>query len=283
MLNDDGVLANDTDPNPSDIPNLQAFINIAPQHASLFQLNRDGTFVYRHDGSNTFEDSFTYIVDDGHGGSSVAEVRITLTQRPQSIWQNQFLPEDVNNDGFVTPLDALIVINSLNVEGSRTLPNPAIPPNAPPPFYDTNGDGDISPVDALMVINYLNEPNNQGEGEGAPVGVETNEFSSAVALPDHATDARGLGYGEALANYVLQREDVGSSRPLRTRLENLVERPSIDVDAYRQAFETALATVGDDDQGDFASSDSYDLLAQDSLHDLTDVDDAVFSAEEDWI
>jgi VCBS repeat-containing protein len=281
ILNDDGVLANDSDPNPSDAANLKAFINIPPQHASQFTLNQNGTFVYRHDGSDTFQDTFFYIVDDGSGGSSVAQVTITLSPRPVSVWQNNVQPLDVNNDGFVTPLDALLIINSLNIDGSRPLPSPAVPPNAPPPFYDTNGDGEISPVDVLLVINQLNNPSNQSEGEGEAFGIESFAISSNVlALPEQAVTDQGSGYGEALATYILQNEDAAPTRQLRTRLSSLVQQTSVDADAYRVAHEAALASG---DQSNFADVYDYDVLAQDSLHDASDVDDAIFGGDQNWL
>ena len=63
---------------------------------------------------------------------------------------------DVNADGFITPIDALIIINRLNVQGSGALDPTPNAPNTPQPFYDVNGDGDITPIDALIVINRLN-------------------------------------------------------------------------------------------------------------------------------
>ena len=41
-------------------------------------------------------------------------------------WQCPVFPLDVNHDGRITPLDALIVINFLNANGPGTLPVPAI-------------------------------------------------------------------------------------------------------------------------------------------------------------
>ncbi|MEO8497803.1 MAG: Ig-like domain-containing protein, partial [Planctomycetota bacterium] len=258
VSNDDGVLANDTDPNPSDRTSLKARINIPPQHASLFTLNTNGTFVYRHDGSNTFQDTFFYVVEDAHGATQTAQVIITITEdltpRP---WRNSIEPRDVNNDGFITPLDALIVINSLNLMGTRPLPNPPVPPNSPPPFYDTNGDGTISPVDVLLIINYLNDPANQseGEGEGSPRMTESLVDANHDFVSTMPTSLNpGLGYGQALASYILQQEDADLTAPLRSRLSSLAERTSVSVDAYRMAYESALATA-DVDQIDFTATD----------------------------
>jgi len=72
---------------------------------------------------------------------------------------------DVNNDGYVSPIDALSVINFLNRgrfgggEGEGGSNNNL--------FVDVNNDRLVSPVDALMVINFLNRRSGGGEGEGA--------------------------------------------------------------------------------------------------------------------
>lgn len=77
-------------------------------------------------------------------------------------WTNATNPFDVNEDGFVTPIDALLVINLLNTSGDAELPPLS---EKPPFFYDVNGDLFATPIDALMIINELNSGN--GEGESA--------------------------------------------------------------------------------------------------------------------
>ncbi|MCA9203632.1 MAG: hypothetical protein KDA59_11325, partial [Planctomycetales bacterium] len=69
------------------------------------------------------------------------------------------------------PIDALLVVNSLNRGGAGRLDPPVAPSQLPPPFVDVSGDGFLSPVDALLVINYLNQ-RSAGEGE-APIVVLT--------------------------------------------------------------------------------------------------------------
>jgi Ca2+-binding RTX toxin-like protein len=71
-----------------------------------------------------------------------------------SDWQNPLMPLDVNNDGFIAPIDALVVINDLNAEGPRPLP----PVRDGASFIDSTGDGIVAPIDVLIVINRLNDP-----------------------------------------------------------------------------------------------------------------------------
>jgi hypothetical protein len=107
-----------------------------------------------------------YTVRDDDGAlSNEAEVAISIVQNPFP-WQNARMHLDVNDDGIVSPLDALLVINDLNYRGSRDLPNPPVPPLLPPPFLDTSGNNRVEPLDAVLVINYLSVGGG-GEGEAA--------------------------------------------------------------------------------------------------------------------
>ncbi|QDT13375.1 M57 family metalloprotease [Planctomycetes bacterium K23_9] len=79
--------------------------------------------------------------------------------------QNPTLAADVNNDGDISPLDALLVLNRLsseaqNVQGESASNNGH--------YLDVSGNGDLSPLDALMVLNALadaraNAQSGQGE------------------------------------------------------------------------------------------------------------------------
>ena len=71
------VLSNDSDLNQDPIT---AELITGPQHAGTgFTLNRDGTFTYQHDGSETLSDSFTYQARDRLSSSNTATVTITIT------------------------------------------------------------------------------------------------------------------------------------------------------------------------------------------------------------
>lgn len=80
-----------------------------------------------------------------------------------SGWHNASNPLDVDGNGTVTPLDALLVINDLNSFGAHALAGNGA---SAPPYLDTNNNGEVTPLDVLLVINYLNE----GEGEGLAAG-----------------------------------------------------------------------------------------------------------------
>lgn len=76
---------------------------------------------------------------------------------------NFIMPEDCDNSGSVSPLDALMVINSLNQPNSGTAEATR--------FIDVDADGRTSPLDALVVINFLNSKS--PDAQSMPSGVRT--------------------------------------------------------------------------------------------------------------
>jgi hypothetical protein len=171
-----GVLANDTD--DAAVP-LHAVLVVGPEHGTL-DLRDDGSFTYTPQSGFNREDAFTYKANDGDYDSNVVTVNITIdTLCP---WHNGLKPLDVNDDTFVTAVDALQIINTLNIIGSRELPSRSHPLTKP--FYDTSPDNFVSPRDALLVINFLNlggQP--EGEGEGEAVGLRGGTFNGGDILP----------------------------------------------------------------------------------------------------
>jgi hypothetical protein len=105
-------------------------------------------------------------------------------------------PLDVNNDGFVTPIDALQVINEINSHGSHALDSSGF---HTAPFIDTDRDNVVSPHDALLVINWLNGPHSgspaaEGEAENvAPTAAHDMIFSQLGTTSASAdSDAAGI-------------------------------------------------------------------------------------------
>jgi membrane-associated phospholipid phosphatase len=69
-------------------------------------------------------------------------------------WQNGSLACDVDGNQSVTPIDVLILINTLNREGDLVLTGSAAEQGKP--FYDVNGDTQLTSLDILRVINAIN-------------------------------------------------------------------------------------------------------------------------------
>lgn len=103
-----------------------------------------------------------------------------LTRSP-SVLHNAALPGDVDGNGVVNPLDALIVLNACTPKRG-TLPS-GIPPQASKPVYlDVNRDGGVTVRDALSVLNRIREemmppPAIPAEGENV-LGVQVDSMRS---------------------------------------------------------------------------------------------------------
>ncbi len=81
---------------------------------------------------------------------SIAEV--SPPEDPTRLIQAQTsISLDVSQDGQVTPLDVLTIINYINANGSG-----AVFPDSE--HLDVNKDGMVTPLDVLAVVNYLNNP-----------------------------------------------------------------------------------------------------------------------------
>ena len=101
-------------------------------------------------------------------------------------YNNAALPCDVSGDGWVSPVDALMVINSLK-NGVPQIPDLMVEYDVPAPYLDVSGDNFVSPIDALMVIQYLKRPLNQegeaaGEGEGGDLASTSFASSNPLAV-----------------------------------------------------------------------------------------------------
>jgi hypothetical protein len=111
-------------------------------------------------------------------------------------YHNDQDPADVDGDGMITPIDALVIVNYINNHGPG-----AIKPEGegPVPNLDVDGDGMVTPIDILIIINLINENSNSQDyitidpekevpekGESEPSG--QIELESAIATPGTATD-----------------------------------------------------------------------------------------------
>jgi peroxidase len=74
-----------------------------------------------------------------------------------NIFHNELMPEDVNEDGVVSSLDALTIINRMSRQSQGdSLVGGGPQQRGPGQMTDVNNDGQDSAIDALMVINRLN-------------------------------------------------------------------------------------------------------------------------------
>ena len=123
--------------------------------------------VFVLDGSNTNVNLYNLTVHDLRVPENYAELKSILintamvSQKPYTYEPNAV---DVDGNGTLAPLDALLVINRLNSGGS----GPLAPPTGASisAYVDVDGNLIVAPIDALRVINALNQRTGGGEGGG---------------------------------------------------------------------------------------------------------------------
>ncbi len=112
---------------------------------------------------------------------------------------NTRIRQDVDGDGFVSPRDALLVLNDLSrssAEGEQ-----AGSSSGGNVYYtDVNGDNQVTPIDALQVINYLIR-NRSGDAageqlvglQGNPVSDSSDELASDEVISDLSDESNIVG------------------------------------------------------------------------------------------
>ena len=109
--------------------------------------------------------------------------------------QNQGDNLDVNNDGFVSPIDALLIVNQMAVVGEGE--SGSGDDSSSKIYPDVNGDYKVTAVDAMLVLNGLSGMANSGEGEQ----VVAQNFERD-ARNSQSTDAVFMDLGSDLLNEV---------------------------------------------------------------------------------
>jgi VCBS repeat-containing protein len=127
----------------------------------LMHDTRDGARVYADRIVVTCRDGGRADQEGSENGLIIGHAALASDDHP---WQNLW-PEDVDNDGIVSPLDVLILINVLNSVGAHALGDRPTEGNVLPVFLDPSGNNSLEPGDALQIINYLNSALADGEGE----------------------------------------------------------------------------------------------------------------------
>ncbi len=177
------VSANDEDPDavpgsPDRGLNLESIqILQEPSSGDVVPLS-DGTIRYIPTDGFVGTDTFQYTIADVSGRiSDPATVSVNVAN---SRLQNPALRTDVNGDGNVSPIDALLIINHLARSGQAAIP--VTPSDQGPAFYDVDGSQLITPGDALQVINELARRAAFGEGE------QTAAVEESATLADSSLD-----------------------------------------------------------------------------------------------
>ena len=114
-------------------------------------------------------------ISGDHSFFGVANLTI---QAPAFEWHNYLQPADVNQDGYISAVDALHIVNHLNTFGAHQLPATK---HSGMPWIDVDQDQWVSPADAISVINHLNASPYDVFIGAQPVDLEGNPIS-AVAV-----------------------------------------------------------------------------------------------------
>ena len=204
------VAANDSDPDRADgAPNrgldLGSIVFVSLPGRGQVVRDGNGNVTYTPEAGFVGPDQFQYVIADTEGRvSEAATVDVFVSQSRQ---QNPVRFEDVNADGSVSPLDALLVINLLADQGGDITIADAAPAifrddQGKQLFHNADGNDIISPNDILTVINQLAEQAAADRGQGElisaiiPTSAEQNDDSPVqvdAALFDNEVGTRVTG------------------------------------------------------------------------------------------
>jgi len=179
----------------------------------------------RYHGIKADNVSFTNLDDDGpsssDGGSLLTTAAVAgpvTAAEPATVD-----PVDVNRDGLVTPLDALLIINALNQPGApqstADLSAASFSAHSVDTRLDVNGDAHATPLDALIVINRLNAAT-------TVASVSAEDASSHVPPRTHPVQGRATDdrmdspeflfvadFTDAVSDEAVSVGDVGATLP----------------------------------------------------------------------
>ncbi|HAA70913.1 MAG TPA: hypothetical protein DCE55_17375, partial [Planctomycetaceae bacterium] len=158
------ILANDNDPDGKLVPGSVVIVS-PPAHGSV-DVDVSGGVTYTPQQDYFGFDQVAYTVEDDLGAISNTAT-VTVAVEWVAPFQNSDQPYDVNNDGIVSAIDVLLIINLMNLNDDYPgpVPEPSGTPFIPPAYYDVNGDNHVTPADAIEVTNYLNSRDQNPEGE----------------------------------------------------------------------------------------------------------------------
>ena len=179
------VLDNDSD-SDGNIDDQSVAIQVMPVHGSAV-VQANGQVLYTPNVNFFGNDSFQYLVfDDSGRQSNAATVDIVVLASRLQNPSNRF---DVTGDGLVTPIDALRILNHLNLTGGNGIL--VQPGDVGPDYFDVNGDGSITANDVLLVLNNL-AASQFGSGEQA-----SQQTVNYNGVQDRVTDGVATDFARA--------------------------------------------------------------------------------------
>jgi hypothetical protein len=205
------VLRNDFDPDPNGGLNPASVTIVSPPNSGSAVPQSDGKIRYTPISGFVGVTSLQYTVADITG--QVSNVATVTIQVLNSLYQNPDNRLDVDDDGFVSAIDVLVLVNDINANGQRVLPTGL----TPPPFLDVNGDGSLTSLDVLAVVNFINSGGNggapaggEGEGESVP-DLDWKPINVEIMSADEFTEA----YKRATLRESMAAFDMSIAKTLR--------------------------------------------------------------------
>lgn len=187
-------------------------------------------------------------------GGEAEPIVVDLSNGPRGsgLYSNPIDQFDVDNDGLTSPLDALLIINSLNLTGPRSMVGEPRPASMSTKVYlDVDGDDLLTPLDALLVINKLNASVAAAQSEPAPE-IDTDAGATHVSL----------GAGESVTLPLIEQDAPASSLVAESSQdETVLEISSASSATLQDASAHVLAA-------DFALSGYSSHGADDEMDDL---------------
>lgn len=234
------VIANDEDSDGLD-PTSVVIVRQPLRGQAISQ--SDGTVLYVPNSDFTGSDSFTYQVSDVLGRASGTAT--VTTQVVASRLQNPREFADVNGDGHVTAIDALLIINHLNRMGNVS-EIPVLATDRGPNFYDVSGNQVITAVDALRVVNALRLQNVRPESEAVTVAGGPLTLAPADHIGD-STEAAPAMVASPIPIPMAKIVDVAAASNVSQQLiDTLAQRQKTDTeeqDAITAAIDAAMADL----------------------------------------
>ncbi|EMI21963.1 Peptidase M10A and M12B, matrixin and adamalysin domain protein [Rhodopirellula maiorica SM1] len=174
---------------------------------------------------------------------------------------NLYDPTDANDDGSISALDALVIINQLSRSNESTTG-----------FSDVNGDGYVTALDALMVINSLVPTETEGTSEFVVVADPTDSGDESVESVDETTTSED---DSELTNSTPtvgsdDDTDVVADDDLDSEADSESDESGSETDS--ETGSETEETEGDTEQSD-GETDEGDVDVSDPLDDETDETD----------
>ncbi len=225
--------------------------SVAHQFTVLRDVDQNGNVAESEAGRFVFPDvplgQLRLIVHGRRAVEKVMDVTLDAQKSDRNMdiplvrpWTNPSLAEDVDSSGIVSALDALIIINRLNLtEGGGSLLD--ILPGALFEYYDVSGDGQATALDALEVISYLNRQSilNTAESELTEPPTTVEEIQSLTEF--HFGDRPGSNVAKTVESIADSPQPLLVTKVSATALPDQPARrlTSVLADEYFANFGTA--------------------------------------------